>query len=130
MTGKETIMQSIIKLAPCVAILALGCAATKRDRTSYRRDTLQVLETRNPAVKTCYDEALKVDPTVKGTITVQFVVEKKSGAFTKVTIDPTKSNAPESAVSCVLGAVNGLKLEPPDASEGRATFVYELVPAS
>jgi hypothetical protein len=29
----------------------------------------------------------------------------------------------------VLKAVEGLKLDPPDRNEGRATFVYEFKPA-
>ena len=37
-----------------------GCTCVARDAETYRADTRTVLETRNDAVKTCYDEALKL----------------------------------------------------------------------
>ena len=123
-----------IKLAPLIAFaviaIASACSATKRGPETYRHDTQQVLETQTPAVKSCYDEVLKTDPKIKGTITVRFVVEKQTGMFSKAMIDPTKSSAPESLVLCVLNAINGLKLAPPDANEGQATFVYQLRPTT
>jgi hypothetical protein len=116
-------------LAPFSAFVFIAaCSAHVRSPETYRDDTQQVLETRNARVKRCYDQALAADPTVSGVVTVRFVVEKQTGAFTKATIDPAKSTAKEPLVLCVLDAVNGLRLEPPDKHEGQATFVYELRP--
>ncbi|MEO8702602.1 MAG: hypothetical protein ABI867_21340 [Kofleriaceae bacterium] len=109
-----------------LAVVAMGCAGTARSSDVYRRDTRAMLETRNAQLATCYDDALKVDPKIGGMVAVKFTVEKKTGMFTKPTIDPTRSNASEALVTCVLRVVDGLALQPPDAREGRATFVYEL----
>lgn len=110
------------------AALLAGCAGTKRSPQAYRADTQQVLATRDDQIKRCYDKVLAADAAATGTVTVHFVVEKKTGAFTKATVDPSHSNAREPLVMCVLEAMNGLKLQPPDANEGQASFTYELTP--
>lgn len=122
----------IIALAALAFPLLTACAGTKRSPQAYRADTQQVLETRNAQVKRCYDQQLarEAGAGASGTITVRLVVEKKTGAFTKATIDPGASNAPEPLVLCVLEALAGLRLDPPDANEGHATFRYELQPAT
>lgn len=125
----------MLKIAPLTvlvlaAALAAGCAATKRSSQVYRADTQKVLEARNDQIKTCYDDALKADASLAGKVTVRFVVEKKTGTFTKATVDPAQSDAKEPLVLCVLNAVAGLKLEPPDTNEGQATFSYMLQPGS
>jgi len=114
------------KVAPFIALALVACSATARGPETYRHETQKALETRSAGVKSCYDKALETDPGINGLVAVRFIVERKTGIFTRVTIDPTKSTATETLVSCVLGAVNGLKLEPPDANEGQATFVYEF----
>lgn len=112
------------------SLAATACSATKRSQAMYRQDTHRALETRNAQIKTCYDEALETDPKIAGLVTLRFVVKRKTGAFANATIDPTKSNASEPLMLCVLNAVRGLKLTPPDANEGRATFVYEFQPTT
>ena len=65
------------------SILAIGLLATAtsacsfhaRDAESYRKATREVLETRNADIKTCYDNELKKDPKVSGTIVVKLTVE-------------------------------------------------------
>ncbi len=114
-----------------VAIGMIGmaaCSATKRSQAVYRQDTQAVLETRRDRITTCYDKALETDPKITGLVTVRFIVEKKTGTFRSATVDPTKSNATEALVVCVLEAVKGLALNPPDTNEGQATFVYEFKP--
>ena len=115
-------------LGLCIVMLA-ACSATKRSQAAYRQDTQQVLETRRDRITSCYDTALAADPKIAGLVTLRFVVEKKTGAFVNTTVDPTKSNATEALVVCVLEAVKGLALNPPDANEGQATFVYDLQPS-
>ena len=41
-------------------------------------------------------------------------------------VDAARSNAPAALGQCVVHAVDGLVLAPPDRNEGRATFVYEF----
>ncbi len=118
------------KLTLFAAALLAACAGTKRTPETYRADTQKVLETRNAQIKSCYDGLLANDPAAAGTVTVKFVVEKKTGAFTKATLDPNATTAKEPLTLCVIEAMSGLKLEPPDANEGQATFSYELKPSA
>jgi len=110
-------------------VMVAACAGTKRSPQAYRADTQKVLETHNEQIKRCYDKLLERDAGVSGRITVRFTVEKKTGTFTKATVDPNTSSAGEPLILCVLDAINGLKLDPADANEGQAMFSYELKPA-
>ncbi|HEY5938789.1 MAG TPA: AgmX/PglI C-terminal domain-containing protein, partial [Kofleriaceae bacterium] len=115
-----------------ILLCALGltaCSGTKRNETLYRQDTRAVLDTRRDQIASCYDRALATAPRSAGMVTVKFVVEKKTGVFKSATVDPAKSNATEPLVVCVLAAVRGLALDPPDSNEGQATFVYDFQPA-
>lgn len=101
-----------------------GCSCLARDAETYRADTRTVLETRNDAVKTCYDEALKADPTVSGTVVVKFKVEKKTGKIIDTAVDTARTKAPESLSKCIVEAVDGLTLDPVDQRDGMATFSW------
>lgn len=108
--------------------LTAACAGTVRSPAAYRDDTAQLLASRQAQVKTCYDAALATDATLAGTITVAFVVEKKTGVVKQASVVPEKSQGSEKLYTCVLTALTGLRLAPADRNEGRATFVYELKP--
>jgi len=103
-----------------------ACGGTARGLEAYRNDTQRMLETRNGQLQVCYDEALKADAKATGTVAVQFVVAEKTGEVTKATIDPKRTTASQALGACVLKAVAGLKLDPGDKNEGRATFLYEF----
>jgi hypothetical protein len=113
-----------------LALLGLGAAGcgTAREADAYRADTEKLLQTRSAQLKSCYDEALKTDRTLAGTVTLQFVVEKDTGAVTQPTVG--KGSAPASLGQCLLKSVEGLKLDPGDRNEGRASFTYDFKPAS
>lgn len=108
---------------------AAACSGTARGLEAYRADTGKLLETRSAQLKSCYDDALKTDAKLAGTVTVQFVVQKGTGVITGPAVDQTKSTAPPALGQCVVNAIDGLTLAPPDRNEGRATFVYEFTPA-
>lgn len=112
------------------ALLATAACATTRSPQVYRADTQKLLDTRTGQLTTCYEEALKKNPELGGVVAVRFVIEKKTGTFTQVGIDPATSQTTEPLTVCVLTAIEGLKLEPPDGNEGRASFVYVLRPAA
>ncbi len=120
------------KLMPFTALALLAgataCSFAARAPETYRDDTQKLLDTRNAQVKSCYDDALKTDAKIAGTVPVNFVVELETGKLVKAAIDPAKTTAPPALGECVLKAVDGLKLDPPDANEGQATFVYEFKP--
>jgi predicted membrane-bound mannosyltransferase len=107
---------------------AAACGGTSRGLEAYRADANKLLETRSAELARCYNAALKTDATLAGTVTVQFVVEKQTGAIKDVKVDPAKTTAPEVLDNCVLNTIAGLVLAPPDRNEGRATFVYEFGP--
>jgi hypothetical protein len=119
-------MIRIVVLAFAVA----ACGGTKRSTQQYRADSEAALQTRHGQIEACYQKALEADPKTHGTLTIHFTVEKKTGRFKNASVDTTKSSAPEPIVNCVIGGLTGLKLEPADKNEGRATFVYQLQPAS
>jgi hypothetical protein len=108
-----------------VMTLAAACG-TGRAVDAYRADTQKLLDGRQANIKTCYDSALKTDAALGGTVTVQFIIEKTSGAISGVTVDTAKTTAPPALQSCVVDSISKLTLDPPDANEGHATFVYEF----
>jgi hypothetical protein len=111
------------------SLLAVAaCGGTARGLEAYRDDTGKLLATREAQLQSCYSDALKSDAKLSGTVTVQFVVEKKTGTVTQPQVDQSKSTAPAVLGDCVVKAVDGLTLAPPDRNEGRATFVYEFKP--
>jgi hypothetical protein len=107
-----------------LALLA-GCSFYARDADDYRKVTRSLLESRNADIKGCYDAELKKSPTVAGKVVVHFMVEKKTGKVTGPAVDPA-STAPESLGQCVVRALDGLTLDPPDARDGDATFSWEF----
>ena len=115
-------------LAAGLVASAAACGGTARGLEAYRDDTGKLLETRNAQLQSCYSDALKSDAKLSGTITVQFVVENKTGMISRPSVDQSKSTAPPVLGDCVVKAIDGLTLAPPDRQEGRATFVYEFKP--
>ena len=109
---------------------AAACAGTARGLEAYRTDTNNLLETRSAQLKSCYEDALKTDGKLAGTVTVQFIVEKQTGAIANAAVEQDKTTAPPILGQCVVKAVDGLVLAPPDRNEGRATFVYEFKPTT
>ena len=125
MTNRPIAWLTFLTLCAGVA----GCG-TARSVDAYRSDTEKLLQSRGDQIKSCYDAALKTDRKVAGTVAVSFVVEKDSGVISQATIDAGKTTAPSALGQCVVGAVTGLKLDPGDRNEGRATFVYEFKPST
>lgn len=118
-------MRSYIILSSLLAAaLASGCAGVKRDTETYRADTRTLLETKDSAIKTCYDQALVDDQSVGGEVLVRFKVEKKTGRIHDVAVDPAGTQAPEALSACVVRAVDGLVLDPVDRREGIASYKY------
>ncbi|HEY3235110.1 MAG TPA: AgmX/PglI C-terminal domain-containing protein [Polyangiaceae bacterium] len=105
---------------------ATGCSYYARGPEDYRDDTKTLLDSKNPDIKKCYDEALKKDQNLKGTVTVHFTVKSETGKIEDAAAVKEQSTAPEPLQNCVVQAVNGLTLAPPDKRDGLATFVYEF----
>ena len=103
-----------------------GCSFYARSPDQYRDDTSTLLSSKSAELNTCYDNAVKAEPTAAGKVTVQFTVETKTGKIKDVAADASRTTAPPSLVSCVVTALNGLVLAPPDQRDGKATFEYEF----
>jgi hypothetical protein len=99
-----------------------------RDTMTYRDETRAMLATKDPVVKACYDEQLKTNPAVAGTVVVNFKVQPKTGKLVEPRIDDQQSTAPAALKQCVLGAVDGLALTPADQNEGQGTFRWDFQP--
>jgi hypothetical protein len=100
-----------------------GCTCMARDAETYRADTRSLVETRNKAIKDCYEVALTTDPKTSGTVVVKFKVEKKTGKILDTAVDPS-SKAPDALSKCIVEAVDGLTLDPVDQRDGMATFTW------
>jgi hypothetical protein len=118
------ILFSVALLAACFG--AVGCSFHARDADAYRKATRELLETRNPDIKSCYDAELKKDEKVSGVVVVKFTVEQETGKVTKVRVDDGATTAPASLGQCVVSVIDGLVLDPPDARDGEATFRWEF----
>ena len=117
----STILSTIFLIASTVVP---GCTCLARDAETYRAETRTLLETKNQAVKDCYDQALTADPVVDGQVTVKFKVEKKTGKIMDTAVDPERTKAPEALSQCIVNAVDGLTLDPVDQRDGLATFSW------
>jgi hypothetical protein len=106
-------------------LLTAGCSFYARDAEDYKKVTRELVETKNPSIKECYDVALATNDKVSGSVVINFTVEKKTGKIMNPVVDP-KSTAPAELSECVVSAIDGLILDPPDAREGQATFTWNL----
>jgi outer membrane lipopolysaccharide assembly protein LptE/RlpB len=116
----------ITTFALLVAIASTGCSFHARDAEAYRKVTREVLETRNGDIKGCYDKALEKNPELNGAVVITFKVEKDTGAITDVKLDKKASDADKQLNFCVLEALRELKIDPPDARDGLATFTWQF----
>jgi hypothetical protein len=113
----------LLMVATLLMPLMTACSFYARDAEDYRKVTRELVETRSGSIKECYDVALQTNEKVTGGVIINFTVEKKTGKIMNPVVDP-KSTAPAELSECVVTAINGLTLDPPDAREGQATFTW------
>jgi len=115
-------------LAPLAAI---GCGGAIRVGDAYRDDTAKLLTAQaNPRIHDCFDGMVKTTPgpkALQGTTTVHFIVAKDTGVITNATVVPESTTAQPPVAQCVVSALQGLKLDPPDGVDGDATYTWEFV---
>ena len=107
--------------------LTAACSFHARSPDEYRDATQALLDTKSADIKTCYDAALTGKNDLSGTVTVHFTVEAETGKIGNVQADAAKTQAPEVLQQCVVKALDGLALNPPDANPGDGTFEYQFV---
>ena len=109
-----------------VAALAAGCSFAARSPEDYAKETQKILESKSGDIKKCYDAALKTNQKLSGKVTVKFTVTAETGELTSVAVDPANTTAAEPLPGCVTTALAGLKLAPPDARDGLATYAWDF----
>ena len=120
--------KSLTKLGLAAAALGVaGCSFMMRSPAQYRDDTRAVIDTNRPAIEACYTEALKNKQDLTGRVSVMFSVQPETGIITNTRVDEAQTTAPEQLAQCVVQAVEGLTLAPPDEKEGQATFYFDFV---
>jgi hypothetical protein len=114
-----------------LALAAVGCGGAIRVGDAYRDDTAKLIAAQvNPRVHDCFDGMVKTTPGAKslaGTTTVHFIVSKDTGMITNPTVIPESTTAQPQVAQCVVAALSGIKLDPPDGVDGDATFTWEFV---
>jgi hypothetical protein len=105
-----------------------GCSFYARSAEDYQKETEALLASKSDELKSCYDKVLERKPKAAGTVAVDFTVEAKTGAILDPKVNEERSTAPKGLQSCVLAAMEGLALDPPDQRTGVASFTYEFTP--
>jgi hypothetical protein len=113
-----------------LAALAAGCSFNARSPEDYAKETQKVLESKSSDIKKCYDDALKTNSKLTGKVTVKFTVAAETGELTSITVDAANTTAQEPLPGCVTTALAGLKLAPPDARDGVATYSWDFQAAA
>lgn len=121
-------MRSIILSTTLLALAAgtIGCSFAARSPDMYRDDVRALLDTKSGDIKACYDVLIRGDQNAVGNVTVMLDVEAETGAIQNVMVDEQNSTAPQPVRDCVSQSIQGLVLQPGDASLGKGTFVYEF----
>jgi hypothetical protein len=108
-----------------LAVLA-GCSFYARGPNDYQKAVRSVLDTRAGQVEQCYRSELNANKDAKGKVVVRFDVEPKTGKFVAAKVVEGDSTPNKPLQQCVLGALDGLSLNPPDQRKGEATFTWEF----
>lgn len=103
--------------------LLSACQFHARGPEKYRMATRELVETRSAQIQVCYEEVLKKTPDAGGTVVIKFNVMPKTGAVESTEI-LQESTAPADLSQCVVKALEGLVLNPPDERQGEATFSW------
>jgi hypothetical protein len=118
---------SLVLLAPLASV---ACGGAIREGTAYRDDTAKLITAQaNPKIHDCFDSMVKSTPgptSLAGKTTVHFIVAKETGLITSPTVVPDGTTAQGPVAQCVVTALDGMKLDPPDNVDGDATFTWEF----
>jgi hypothetical protein len=109
-----------------VAVGLSGCVAWMRDPDFYADELSELLEAHAEPIEACYDRFLtEQDPDARGTVAVEFVVEKQTGRLTNIEV--ANSTVPDRLAACVTDELAQARLDPPDAKTAQASFTWEFV---
>lgn len=139
------------RIAYLIVIPLLGCITYIRDPENLEIEVVELVEEREEALSNCYDEQLAkaqfdielterkkqgpyadIGPAVteqvsrlNGTVVLSFFIDKKTGNFSRLTVEPTSTAAPP-LVQCVVNTLQTLKLDPADQRTGKVTLAWDF----
>jgi hypothetical protein len=126
-----TTSASIARMVLVACIVAAGCGhGMNRDQAAYRDATREVIAARSGQIKSCYDAVLAQQPALAGRVVVSFKVAAETGQVFDPAIDKAGTTAPPDLSQCVLRAMDGVALNPPDKKEAQATFSWNFAPGA
>jgi hypothetical protein len=112
-------------LASLFVLLVLS-ACSARTAELYRSDVRRLLDTKRPILQACYEAELQTHPNAAGKVVVHFRVERELGNLLNPQVDDLQSTPNRTLRGCVLEALQGLVLTPPDDRHGSATFTWDF----
>jgi hypothetical protein len=112
-------------MAVLLALLG-GCTFYARGPDAYRQAVRNVLDTKSPALESCYNSSKQQNPESQGAVVVRFDVEPKTGNIVRPEIVKEQTSADETLQRCVLESLAGLKIDPPDQRLGQATLRWDF----
>lgn len=119
-------MKSAKALLMLMPALVAGCSLHARGPEDYRKATRELLDQKSTSIEGCYRRELTDIAETQGTVVVSFNVEAKTGNLVKAKVVDEKTNATPQLQTCVLDALAGLKLDPPDQRTAEATFEWQF----
>jgi hypothetical protein len=122
-------MNKILLITASLALASVtGCAY--RDAKMFSDDVNKAVAPKQPDMKACYDGVLKSNPTAAGKVSVAFEIETEEGKFTNITVDKSKTTAPEPVQECVTKNLQGLAISPPDKKLGQGSMEFDFAPGA
>ncbi|MCH2109971.1 MAG: AgmX/PglI C-terminal domain-containing protein [Polyangiaceae bacterium] len=100
----------------------VGCQFHARSPEDYSKETQALVAKKRDQIESCYTKVLESDQKAEGVVAVKFKVAPKTGEVASAELDTKATTAPEAVGQCVLDAMKGLQLDPPDQREGVASF--------
>jgi hypothetical protein len=120
----------LLTLAVLAPLASVACGGAVRVGDAYRDDTAKMLQAQaNPKIQGCFAGLVRSTPNpagLAGATTVQFTVAKETGLVTNPSIVAASTTTQDPVNQCVLAALNGAKLDPPDNVDGMATFAWQF----
>ncbi len=107
--------------------LAKGTVTGKASRSTARTaDAITaVIAKHQTAIEDCYKRAAKLNPNLKGSVTVMFTIEPNGRVSNARIIESTLKNS--RAESCILRRIKSWRFAPIDPKEGKAIFRQKFV---
>ena len=114
-------------LSLLLAVAAASAAGCSTVDSSVRADITRQMEAARGAYTTCYSSALEQDRTLRGSMTLAFRVEPKSGRFSSVAVQDGLAHP--GLRNCVVATTRRLRLGRPVPVAMSVTYPLSFSPA-